>query len=104
MLPVEFLGDSLSRLVAFPKEASRKAGQQLGKVQWGREPDDWKPMLSIGKGVREIRVWEQDGTYRVIYVVQSRKAVFVLHVFVKKSQATAKRDIELARRRFKEIR
>jgi phage-related protein len=104
MLPVEFLGDSLSRLVAFPRDATRKAGQQLGKVQWGREPDDWKPMPSIGKGVREIRVWEQDGTFRVIYVVKSSKAVFVLHAFVKKSQATPKRDIELARRRFKEVR
>ncbi len=103
MLSVEFLGDSLSRLVAFPKEATRDAGRQLGKVQAGKSPDDWKLMPSIGKGVREIRIWEQNGTYRVIYVVKSHRAVFVLHAFVKKSQATAKKDIELARKRLKEV-
>ena len=60
-------------------------------------------MPSIGKGVREIRIWEQDGTYRVIDVVKSKAAFFVLHAFVKKSQATPKRDIELARKRLKEV-
>jgi phage-related protein len=103
MIPIEFLGDSLARLIAFPREATRKAGYQLAKVQDGEEPDDWKPMPSIGKGVREIRVWEKDGTFRVIYIVKSETGVFVLHAFVKKSQATPKRDIELACKRLKEV-
>ncbi len=60
-------------------------------------------MPSIGKGVREIRIWERAGTYRVIYYVLSEAGVFVLHAFAKKSQATAQRDIDLAKRRLKEV-
>jgi phage-related protein len=61
--------------------------------------DDFKPMPSIGKGVEEIRIWEESGTYRVIYTARLADAVYVLHAFQKKSQATSKRDIETARQR-----
>ncbi len=102
-LPLEFLGDSYDRFMAFPRAAIRSAGYQLGLVQLGEEPQDWKPMPAIGKGVREIRIRERDGTYRVIYLVKAKAAVFVLHAFAKKSQATLKRDIDLARERLKEV-
>ena len=64
------------------------------------QPDDLKPMPSIGKGVEEIRVRDDTGAYRVIYTARLADAVYVLHAFQKKTQATSKRDIELAKQRF----
>jgi len=74
-------------------------GYQLDKVQRGDQPDDFKPMSVIGKGVEEIRVSEPSGAYRVIYVAWRVEAVYVLHAFQKKTQATQKKDLEIARQR-----
>ena len=60
-------------------------------------------MPSVGIGVNEIRVREDSGAFRVIYVVKFAEAVYVLHAFQKKARKTSKRDIELARRRFREL-
>ncbi|MDD2467974.1 MAG: type II toxin-antitoxin system RelE/ParE family toxin, partial [Desulfobulbus sp.] len=79
------------------------AGYQLDKVQRGEQPDDFKPMPSIGKGVEEIRIWDDSGTYRVIYTAKLADAVYVLHAFQKKTQATSKRDIDLAQIRYSEL-
>lgn len=103
MSRVKFLGDSYQRLNAFPRLVIKEAGYQLGLVEDGEEPLDWKPMPSVGPGVREIRIWVSDGTYRVIYVVRSKLGVFVLHAFMKKTEQTLKRDIDLARARLKEV-
>ena len=67
------------------------------------DPSDWKPMNNVGRGVREIRI-HHEGQYRVIYVAKFDDAVYVLHAFRKKTQKTRKQDIEIARRRFQEIR
>lgn len=99
-----FLGDSLKRLRAFPDDARQDAGYQLDKVQRGEQPDDFKPMPSIGKGVEEIRVWDESGTYRVIYTARQAETVYVLHCFEKKAQATSQRDVELARSRLADLR
>jgi phage-related protein len=104
MKPVVFLGDSLEGLRAFPDRPRRDAGFQLDRVQRGLEPDDWKPMPTIGSGVREIRVRDASGAFRVIYVASFVEAVFVLHVFQKKTQKTSRRDVALAQARFKELR
>lgn len=98
--PIEFLGDSLRSLREFPDDAKRDAGYQLDRVQHGLQPDDFKPMPTIGKGVEEIRVRDDSGAYRVIYTARLADAVYVLHAFQKKTQATSKRDIELAQQRF----
>jgi phage-related protein len=98
--PIEFLGDSLRSLREFPDDAKRDAGYQLDRVQHGLQPDDFKPMPTIGKGVEEIRVRDDTGAYRVIYTARLADAVYVLHAFQKKTQATSKRDIELAKQRF----
>ena len=98
--PIEFLGDSLRSLREFPDDAKRDAGYQLDRVQHGLQPDDFKPMPTIGKGVEEIRVRDDSDTYRVIYTARLADAVYVLHAFQKKTQATSKRDIELAKQRF----
>jgi phage-related protein len=103
MKPVEFLGDSLDCLRAFPERARREAGFQLERVQRDLEPDDWKPMSAVGPGVREIRVRDSSGAFRVIYVANLARAVFVLHAFQKKSQRTPRRDLVLAQIRFREL-
>ena len=100
--PVYFVGSALADLRAFPRAPRREAGYQLDRVQFGLEPSDWKPMTTVGRGVREIRI-HHDGQYRVIYVTKIDDAVHVLHAFQKKTQKTRKQDIEIARRRLKAI-
>jgi len=103
MKPVVFLGDALKQVRAFPEAARRTVGHELRDVQFGEEPSDWKPMPSVGPGVREIRVREASGAYRVIYVAHLEAAIYVLHAFQKKTQRTAQHDIELARERLRTI-
>ena len=73
------------------------------QVQQGRDPDDWKPMSTIGQGVREIRIRDADGAFRVIYVAKFETAIYVLHCFQKKTQKTSREDIALASRRYKDL-
>ncbi len=103
MKPICFLGDSLECLREFPEEARQDAGYQLDIVQRGGQPDDFKPMRSVGKGVEEIRVWDDTGTWRVIYTARLADAVFVLHAFQKKTQSTSRRDIDIARERYSQL-
>ena len=103
MKPVEFCGDSLTALRDFPQSARREAGFQLDLVQRGLEPNDWKAMNTVGQGVREIRIRDERGAFRVIYVARLKHALYVLHCFQKKSQKTSNMDLELARRRYKEL-
>ena len=62
-----------------------------------------KPMSTIGAGVQEIRVWDESGTYRMLYVAKFEEAVYLLHVFEKRSQKTAKGDIQLAKSRYTDL-
>ena len=103
MKPIEFLGDSLDRIRAFSQQARRQAGFQLDRVQRGLDPDDWKSMPTVGPGVREIRVRDATGAYRVMYVANLPNAVFVLHAFQKKTQRTSPRDLALAQTRFRSL-
>jgi phage-related protein len=103
MKPIRFLGDSLKCLREFPREARHDVGYQLDKVQRGEQPADFKPMPTIGAGVEELRIRDDTGNYRVIYTARRSDVVYVLHAFQKKSQTTAKRDIDLARTRFAEL-
>jgi phage-related protein len=103
MKPVTFVGSAIDDLRAFPADARREAGYQLDRVQCGLDPVDWKPMSSIGASVREIRVRDEAGAFRVIYIATFAEAVYVLHAFQKKTQQTAKRDLDLAASRFRQI-
>lgn len=103
MKELEFLGDSLDQVRSFPADAKQDIGYQLDRVQNGNQPDDWKPMSSIGVGVQEIRVKDSSGIYRVIYLAKCRDVVYVLHAFKKKTQKTSNKDLKLARKRLKEI-
>lgn len=98
-----FVGSSLKDLREFPVEARADAGRQLWRVQKGLQPFDFKPMATIGRGVEEIRVWDDSGTFRVVYTARIAEAVYVLHAFQKKSQATSKIDIQIAKARFAEL-
>lgn len=104
MKPIEFAGDSLARLRQFPVSARRTAGYQLDRVQRGLEPDDWKPMQTVGRGVREIRIRHHSGAFRVVYVATFPDRVVVLHAFQKKTQRTARHELELAARRLRVLR
>lgn len=103
MKPVQFLGDSLKRLREFPDSARQDAGRQLDQVQRGKQPSDFKPMPSIGAGVEEIRIWDEAGTFRVIYTARLAATVYVLHVFQKKTQTTSQQDIDTARVRLAQL-
>lgn len=100
---IEWLGSSKDDLRTFPETARQRAGYQLELIQYGEEPSDWKPMESVGKGVREICIKSKDGAFRVFYVVSRPEAIYVLHAFRKTTQKTEKSDIDLAKVRYKSL-
>jgi phage-related protein len=101
--PVEFRGSALDDLRAFPSAAKREAGHQLDLVQNGEDPDDWKPMGTVGSGVKEIRIRDEAGAFRIIYVAKFADAVYVLHCFQKKTGQTSKSDVDLAKLRYRDL-
>lgn len=102
MKQVQWLGSSRADLKAFPADARRVAGFQLHLVQLGFDPNDWKPLHSVGPGVREIRVHTAI-EHRVVYVATFAEAVYVLHAFAKKTAKTPQREIRVARVRFQAL-
>ncbi len=86
----------------FSRMAQREAGHQIHRLQEGFDPKDWKPLHGVGPGIREIRI-HAENEYRIIYVAQFEEALYILHSFVKKTQKTSQRDLELARERLNEV-
>lgn len=103
MKTISFVGSALADLRAFPEAARRSAGYQLDRIQQGAEPSDWKPMASVGKGVREIRIRDASGAFRVIYVTRISNDIYVLHCFQKKTQKTSRTDLDLAAKRYNDL-
>lgn len=103
MKPVVFLGDALKKLKSFPDAVRVDVGRELRRVQEALDPRDWKPMPDIGRGVREIRIAERSGAYRVIYVASNGDSIYVLHAFQKKTQKTSATDLNAAKLRYKLI-
>ena len=101
--PATFVGSSLDDLRDFPRSARRATGFQLDKVQNGEDADDWKPMPAVGSGVREIRVRDEAGAVRLMYVSKFPEAVYVLHALQKKTQKTPRGDLVLAKDRYQEV-
>jgi phage-related protein len=89
----------------WPKAMCREGGFQLGRVQQGLEPDNYRPMPTIGTGVREIQLQDEDKSqYRLIYIAKFEEAIYVFHVITRKTtQQTSPRDIEIAKKRLNEI-
>ena len=100
---LRFAGSAKADLSAFPDRARARAGYELFMVQGGREPGDWKPMPTVGQGAAEIRLRDETGAYRVIYVARFADAVYVLHAFQKKSQKTARADLMVAAQRYRDV-
>lgn len=101
--PIAFRGGALEDLRAFPLSARREAGYQLDQVQHGGDPDDWKPMPTVGPGVQEIRIRDEAGAFRVIFIARLADAIHVLHCFQKKTQKTSNADLDLASMRYREL-
>lgn len=101
MKEITFLGNSLEATKDFLANAWSEAGHQLRQIQRGDDPADWKPMKTVGQGVREIRIREASGAFRVIYLATLADRVLILHAFQKKTQQTAQHDIDLAAARLK---
>jgi phage-related protein len=99
---IVWCGDSLRKIRDFPEAARRESGHQLNRVQHGRDPKDWKPMTTVGPGVREIRI-HQDGEFRVLYVAKLPEAIYVLNAFEKKTRETPQRELDLAADRFRSV-
>ena len=97
------MGGSREDLGEFPETVQDSLGFELYRVQCGLEPKDWKPMRTVGAGVKEIRVRDEAGIFRIIYLATRPEGVYVLHCFQKKTQQTSRPDLELAKKRFKSI-
>jgi phage-related protein len=100
--PLKWIGTSREALQEFSDTARQQAGYQLYRVQAGLEPSDWKPMVGVESGLREIRI-HAGGEFRVIYVASFNEAVYVLHAFQKKARKTPRKDLDLAKARFREL-
>ncbi len=100
---VVFRGRALDDLRAFPRDARQAAGHQIDRIQQGYEADDWKPMATVGSGVREIRIRDTDGAFRVIYLARFADAIFVLHCFRKTTQKTSRSDLAIAKQRYAQL-
>lgn len=98
--PLAWVGSARRDIRAFPVDARRRCGFQLRKVQQGLDPDDWKPMTSVGPGVREVRI-RTGVAHRVFYVATFDEAVYVLHGFEKRTSKTSAHDLQLARDRYR---
>jgi phage-related protein len=100
--PVVWLGSSRGDVRTFPGDARLKVGHELFQVQQGLTPSDWKPMQSVGPGVVELRVYT-GRAFRVVYVARFEDAIYVLHAFEKRTQRTRSVDLDLARKRLRDL-
>lgn len=105
--PLHWLGSSRRDLLGFPETVVDNIGYALGVVQYGGDPPSAKPWKGLGPGVSEIVEHDVAGTFRAVYTVRFRRAIYVLHAFQKKSPSgirTARQDIELIKDRLKAAR
>ncbi len=100
---IHWSGSSREDLISFPEAPRKEAGFQLSKVQAGLEPDDWKPFDAVGRGTKEIRIKDATGIFRIMYVAKFDEAIYVLHCFQKKTEATSKKDKDIAEARYRAI-
>ena len=99
---VIWLGDSKRRVQSFPEITKDILGEEIGLVQKGKNPRDWKPMPEIGFGVKEIRAHNPD-EYRVLYVAKYPEAIYILNAFQKTGDKTSQKDKELGRKRYADL-
>ena len=103
--PCIWIGDSKKQLKKMPEDVQKQLGGELYVAQRGEDPPHSKKLNGLGRGVFEIKDDFESNTYRLVYAVQIGTRIYVLHAFQKKSPkgiATAKKDIDLIIRRYKE--
>ena len=102
MKKIFWLGTTHQAVKKYPINVRREIGYNLDKVQRGLDPCDWKPMVGIGHGVKEIRVHEEN-EYRLLYIAKFEEVIYVLHSFIKKTRVTSKKDIDIVKKRYAEV-
>jgi phage-related protein len=105
--PLHWVGSSRKDLLVLPARVVSRVGFALGVVQFGGRPPSAKPWKGMGPGVLEIVEDDAAGTYRALYTVRFAKAIYVLHVFQKKSPSgmrTSRPDVRLIEERLKSAR
>jgi len=100
--PIRWVGSAREEIQSLPEDARKEVGFALWTLQQGIQPSDFKPMSIVGKGVEEIRIRTED-SYRVFYIVRFEEAIYVLHAFQKKTQKTAKKNIDVGQKRYKQL-
>jgi phage-related protein len=103
---IRWQGDSRKVAHGFPKGARNALGKELTRIQMGLQPRDGKWLTGVGRSVQEIRIAYSKEAYRVIYVTKLADCIYVLHAFHKKSKTgieTPKEEIDLAKKRYKEL-
>src|ERR1700686_2863828 len=106
MRAVRFMGDSREMLRELPDEVKSEIGFALERVQQGKMPVNAKPLKGMAPGVLEIVSDFKGDRFRAVYTVRFPRAIYVLHVFQKKSKrgiATPKREIDLVKRRLAQV-
>ncbi len=96
--PLHWVGSSKEDLLECPPAVVSQIGFALGAVQFGARPASAKPWKGLGPGVWEIVEDDRSGTYRAVYTARFAKAIYVLHVFQKKSPSgnkAARTDVRL---------
>jgi phage-related protein len=102
---IVFHAKARAAIRGFPREIRDRLGKALYLIQLGEHPGMplVRPMPSVETGVSEIRLHSADGQFRTLYFVETATRVLVPHAFVKKTQQTPPEEIQLARKRLKEI-
>jgi phage-related protein len=93
-------------IAVFPEEVREDLADALVRLEEGHTLSMplSRPMPSIGKGVHELRFRDRAGIYRVIYVVVGAGIIYLVHAFVKKDKKTPMPNIDLAKKRLKDLR
>ena len=103
MKRIVWIGRSKSDLKEFPDRAQRSVGHALWGIQMGEMPPSSKVLKGFGSAkICELRENDSSGTYRIVYTVEFRDFIAVLHAFQKKSKsgiATPQQEIELIKQR-----
>ena len=102
--PIEWVGSSKTDLKTFPEAVRAMVGYALYQAQVGLKHRDVKPIRGLGSNVLEVVSRHDGDTFRTVYTIRFKVAVYVLHAFQKKAKrgiATPKQEIDLVRRRLR---
>ena len=105
MRPVVFHPKARDAIRAFPREVRDRLGKALFLLQAGEQPGMplSRPMPAVAPGVSELRLHSEDGQFRTFYFTASTEGILVIHAFVKKTPQTPPAEIQLGRKRLKEM-